>query len=143
MAIFGLSPLFLSFLASHFFASPSSEFLDVASFLKFLAMLTAVTHILGAFTLQGRPVEHADILYVESVEDEVVDERSPLMTPKWHAQSSMPVSGDQDSPNHPLKDRYFWFLALYCFVTIGAVSKNELYGWTSTEMFRLLSRLRW
>lgn len=127
MAIFGLSPLFLSFLALRFFASLSSNSLDVASFLQFLAILTFITHILGAFTLQGRPAEPADTLSVDSVEDEVVDERSPLITAKSRAQSSMLVSGDQDGLNHPLHDRYFWFLALYCFATIGAVSKNELY----------------
>lgn len=119
MAIFGFSPLVLSLTASSkFFTSPSSGHLDVASFLKFLAILAGITHVLGAIVLQGPPTEHVDIIHADPVEEEAIDEVSPLITRKIHVM-------DQDIPNHPLKDKYFWFLALYCFATIGAVSLSE------------------
>ncbi|KAF9456515.1 MFS general substrate transporter [Collybia nuda] len=118
MTLFGLSPLLLSFIGSHFFVD-SSESLDAASLLKFLAILTAVIHTAGAFTFRKNFIKYADASYIESMDNEAITETSPLVTQITPVQSTL-ASCDGGNSQHPLKDRYFWFLALYCSITIGA-----------------------
>ncbi|RDB20968.1 putative transporter MCH1 [Hypsizygus marmoreus] len=114
MALFGLSPLCLSTLASKFFMDHDSGLLDIVSFLKFMALLTASTHILGAFALCS-PVTYLVSLSlpVSSSSTEAMNESSSLLSRKSG------VVADANSPD-PIPDPYFWLLALYCLIVIGA-----------------------
>ncbi|KAG5646687.1 hypothetical protein DXG03_002677 [Asterophora parasitica] len=109
MALFGLSPLCLSLFASTFFTEEATGQLKIVPYLRFLALLTVATHILGAFTLDS-PAP------VTAVEPEIAqpDETTTLIPSKSDAQL---FSGNYPDP---IRDRYFWLLGLYCMFSIGA-----------------------
>lgn len=109
-AVFGLSPLFLSLLASNLFTTASG--LQVISFLRFLAICTGVVHLCGFITLRipkptplppAQPSEHTPLL--QSAPDE----------PGTHQQPR------DDSLLGLLSDRFFWILFLACVMTLGYV----------------------
>ncbi|KAF5381123.1 hypothetical protein D9615_003866 [Tricholomella constricta] len=109
MALFGLSPLCLSLLASNYFTEAMSGQLRIVPYLRILALLTATTHILGVFTL-------------DSVEPRIPGE--PEIAQADETTCLVPSKPDTELftgnyPN-PVQDRYFWLLALYCMFSIGA-----------------------
>ncbi len=70
MALFGLSPLFLSVLASSFFTDPVSG-LDVTRYVAFIGILAGVVHVIGAINLRTpKPLESSTI---QSIDDEEAD----------------------------------------------------------------------
>ncbi|KAF8078054.1 MFS general substrate transporter [Lyophyllum atratum] len=111
MALFGLSPLCLSLFASNCFTEASSGQLKIVPYLRFLALLTATTHLLGAFILNPDPSR-------PSISDEPeipqADETTRLVVSKPSNELLT-----RNYPN-PIRDRYFWILALYCLLSIGA-----------------------
>jgi hypothetical protein len=118
MALFGLSPLFLSILASDFFIDPVSGLLDVVLFLKFMAVLTASTHVLGYFSLQTSTVANSSVSIADYLDSDSIDENSTLLPRKTGSQTN--DSPIVECPN-PIRDWSFWLLGLYCFLIIGAV----------------------
>lgn len=114
-AVFGLSPLFLSLLASNLFTTASG--LQVIPFLRFLAICTGVVHLCGFVTLRipkptplppAQPSEHTPLLQLASGE-----------------------SGTQQQPRDDsllglLSDRFFWILFLACVLTLGYVRPFSL-----------------
>jgi len=114
MALFGLSPLCLSILASDFFTDPGSGLLDIVLFLKFLAALTAFTHLLGYFVLQTPPTPYAAAPISDRVDGDNTDENSILLPRKTGLGNRSPES------RHPIQDWSFWLLWWYCFLVIGA-----------------------
>ncbi|KAJ7219167.1 MFS general substrate transporter [Mycena pura] len=108
MALFGLSPLFLSFIASNFFAGRNDASLNVVGFLAFLAILTGVVHILGALNL-CTPKDHPPIAL--SSQDEEASETTPLL--------SESRSSDPHSFLDLLREPSFWVLFLLLTVTLG------------------------
>ncbi|GLB35054.1 putative MFS general substrate transporter [Lyophyllum shimeji] len=109
MALFGLSPLCLSLFASHCFTEASSGQLKIVPYLRFLASLTAFTHILGAFILN--PPEP-----LISAEAEVAQaDETTRLVPTKHSDELLKANYPD-----PIRDPYFWVLALYCFLSIGA-----------------------
>lgn len=133
MALFGLSPLCLSVLASYFFIDPGSGLLDIVRFLKFMAVLTAATHLLGYFVLQIPPASSVAAPICDRVDCDTTDENSILLPRK---------TGDELLGNHfimsrhPIKDRSFWLLWCYCFLVIGAVSVVWMYRYHLNDLFR-------
>ncbi|KAG9226412.1 hypothetical protein CCMSSC00406_0003291 [Pleurotus cornucopiae] len=107
-AVFGLSPLFLSLLASNLFTTASG--LQVIPFLRFLAICTGVVHLCGFVTLRipkPTPLPPAQ-----------PSEHTPLL------QSASGESGTQQQPRDDsllglLSDRFFWILFLACVLTLG------------------------
>lgn len=120
MALFGLSPLILSFLASTWFMVPQRG-LDVANYTASLAVLTAVIHVIGAFNLRVEPATHqreathpsgADV----SMEDTSDFETSPLLPKKSYL-------GSYDSFWDVLREPHFWILACVSLLVLGSVSQ--------------------
>ncbi|KAF9218086.1 hypothetical protein BS17DRAFT_722274, partial [Gyrodon lividus] len=138
MALFGLSPTFLSILASRYFSSPDNE-LDVTRFLQFLALLCACVHLLGGLTMQVIPSASEDVATAAALLDdpEEPDERTALLPNKTGVNGSgqvqvqvdaVPVVEEEEpktkqSTLDVLKDLNFWALTFVVFVVLGSVSR--------------------
>lgn len=125
MSLFGLSPLFLSLLATTFFTDGDNE-LDVTGFVTFMAILGGVVHLIGAFTLRTPEIREAEPedprLDVETSGSS--DERTPLIRNKSRSGadvSVVPVEHHQTA-RELLKDPCFWLLAVSTLICLGSVS---------------------
>ncbi|KAG8996899.1 putative monocarboxylate transporter mch1 [Tulasnella sp. JGI-2019a] len=110
MALFGLSPLFLS-LPSSLFISPSSGFVDAKSYIIFIGSLATVVTTISTLGLRHVGSEQ-QIAFTPTLPTESLDEEAPLL-PK--------PALEVERPGYPqtwltvLRDPYFWWL----FVVIG------------------------
>lgn len=143
MCIFGLSPLFLSLIASTFFTNAHSG-LDVTNFLTFLAVITGLVYVLGAFILRALPPTpnpsdplptlSEPIVPSTSNEDpepsDPADERAPLLPNKRTDDPPEPHSkrlhAEDGSALALVKDPHFWLLAVFSLLILGAVSHSSL-----------------
>lgn len=138
MALFGLSPTFLSLLASRYFSFPDGQ-IDVTHFLQFLAIFCGCVHIVGGFTMHVIPPapEEASKVVVVASDPEAPNERTTLLPNKTngndadHVQVQVdvaPVSDEcpesKQSALDILSDRNFWALAFIVFVVLGSVSQH-------------------
>jgi hypothetical protein len=114
MTLFGLSPWFLTTIASAYFTDDSGHF-NAMKYMLFLAALTVFVHLVGTFALNG-PTTNIP-------QSNSVDEHSPLIS--GESESSV-VQGSMPERHIPLKDPSFWFLGLLCFCTLGSVSNYVL-----------------
>jgi hypothetical protein len=135
MALFGLSPLCLSVIASDFFTDPASGLLNIVLFLKFMAVLTAATHVLGYFALQTPPVPYTAASIADHLGRDNVDENSTLLPRKTGSQTDEPLGHPSVETPHPIQDWSFWLLWLYCFLVIGAVSAVWMYRYGLGDPF--------
>ncbi|KAJ6596781.1 major facilitator superfamily domain-containing protein [Mycena vulgaris] len=103
MALFGLSPLFLSFIASSFFTN--SDDLNLVGFLVFLATLSGVVHIFGAMNLRIPSNPPPVILSSE------VDETTVLLP---HSRNN-----GRGSSLDLVRDPYFWVLFTLLVLILG------------------------
>ncbi|TFK42691.1 major facilitator superfamily domain-containing protein [Crucibulum laeve] len=116
LALFGLSPLFLSFIASTFFTDPTSGLLIVSQYMAFLAVMTGCVNIFGVFALKCIPgVPNDKVSHPPQVDAEahLPEDTTPLLPPKSNKivdSSSLGL----------LKDTNFWLLAIFCVITLGA-----------------------
>lgn len=129
MSFFGLSPLFLSVLASRFFTDPTTG-LNVTRFMFFLAGASGIIHLIGAFTLRI-PTSQCG---VESKSDEVaadascdeeqssIDECRPLLHKAPRSSVQAVDANGGNSVLHLFRDPYFWSLAFVVLVILGSVS---------------------
>ncbi|KAF9520547.1 hypothetical protein BS47DRAFT_641793 [Hydnum rufescens UP504] len=115
-ALFGLSPLFLSFIGNLFFANQIDGF-DAPGYLIFLAVFSGSVNLLGAIGLRSVP-RH---------DHYAIDTISPDTAP------AIPQGGSEDSPllqaDRPaiqretvlslLKDVDFWLLGLIMLIVMG------------------------
>jgi hypothetical protein len=126
MALFGLSPLFLSVLASSFFTDPEAG-LNVTRFLKFHAIVTGCIHLIGAFTLRLSSVsEHKALLPAHDPGQAAEpDERSALLPGKPPSDIEVQVIlvDEHSSVTDLLRDRNFWTLFFVSLVVLGSVSR--------------------
>lgn len=134
MALFGLSPLFLSVLASEFFADATSGLLDIVPFLKFMAGLTASTHVLGYFTLQTPSVLYVEVPVADRPVCDNINESSALLPREMLRRRDQAGDLLVKLP-HPIQDWYFWLLWLYSFMVIGAVSVFKKCGCSLGNVF--------
>ncbi|KAH7914976.1 MFS general substrate transporter [Hygrophoropsis aurantiaca] len=123
MALFGLSPMFFSIIASNFFSDPDVG-LDVMHYLRFLSILCGVVHFIGAFNLViPSPLEESDIPQstTDIEESATVGEASALLprTPNNNIAVQNPRDND-GSIIDLLKDLNFWILAFIVFVVLGS-----------------------
>lgn len=125
MAIFGLSPLVLSLIATSFFTESATHSLNAVHFLTFMAILTGVVHFLGAFNLGFRsyashehehPPSSADETPITAEDEE--NENTALLPRK----PNHSVSGTGSSLDL-LRDPYFWVLGILLLITLGIVSR--------------------
>jgi hypothetical protein len=120
MALFGLSPLFLSVLATTFFIDPVTGLLNICDFMSFLALLTGLVHILGFFNLHGlkHSIDQAQII-PETVEENIPQETSPLLAPT--SQNHLTIQASDPSAMELLHRIDFWLLIIFCVLILGAV----------------------
>ncbi|KAG9313344.1 MFS general substrate transporter [Chiua virens] len=111
IALFGLSPTFLSLLASRYFSSPDGE-IDVANFLRFLAILCGCVHFIGGFTMHIIPPASNDESEPTPSDPEVPNERTTLLPNK--------IQDPKTAYSLLLSDRNFWVLAFTMFVVLGS-----------------------
>jgi hypothetical protein len=125
MALFGLSPLFLSVLASNFFTDPVTG-LNVTRFLKFYAMMTGCVHLIGTITLRLPLVsEHNEPCIDDPEPTAEPDERSALLPSKPPNDVEVlivPVN-EHGSLVDLLRDCNFWTLFFVALVVLGSVSQ--------------------
>jgi hypothetical protein len=143
MALFGSSPLVITMLATRYFGTGETS-VDVTRFLKFLAVLTATTHVFGTLALRvpsEQPVVSPDepiIIVTDADEENDVyttrdssltqdpeDETTALLTPKKTTPSTVQIFPVQE-PRHEstlelLQDGYFWIFAFIITVVVGSV----------------------
>ncbi len=134
MALYSLSPLFLSILATRFFTNEENG-LDVSRYTLFLAVLAGSVYFVSGFFLpapasplvvtcesegNGSNASFSD----EEAFDSEVDERAPLVSPKPAADvrvSVHPVDASHSSLDL-MKDPYFWIIFVVVMLLIGTVS---------------------
>ncbi|KAH9050733.1 MFS general substrate transporter [Lactarius hengduanensis] len=115
MTLFGLSPLFLSLLASTFFTDPSTG-LDVPR----------IGHLIGAFIMrlckpQCITTPSTPASAPTSDEERSIDEREPLLPNKPHRSESQIIPIGESRPVIELfKDSHFWLLALVALIILGS-----------------------
>ena len=142
MALFGLSPLFLSVIASSYFTLEDGS-IDVTGFVTFMAILTGVVHVIGALLLRTPQIAEVEATIPSEILDDEeslagpsTDERSPLLAKnkKNDVQvqvTVVPVESKQTIIDL-LRDPYFWLLAFLVLVCLGSVSDR---------MFNLFDKL--
>ncbi|KAF9069867.1 major facilitator superfamily domain-containing protein [Rhodocollybia butyracea] len=118
MALFGLSPLFLSYIASKFFSDSSTGVLNISQFLQFLAMSTGVVNLAGAFTLVIPSSATTSSTSNSSATNNDANEQSPLIN-RETAPDCMQDPRDNSTLEF-LRDPYFWILAFYMVMILGA-----------------------
>ncbi|KIM29113.1 hypothetical protein M408DRAFT_329119 [Serendipita vermifera MAFF 305830] len=117
-AFFGLSPLFLSFVASAFFSTNDGE-LDVKRFLITLSITAGIAHILAAAFLRVFPTKTDHI----PEPDEEISDPVPVL----HATEETPLLAQPNKPapqsqtiGQLLKDVDFWLLAFSMLLLLGS-----------------------
>jgi len=119
MALFGLSPLFLSSLASTFFANSSGSF-EIMSFLRFMAVFAGFSHLMGAVVLDVGKVTPPETR-LQSL-DITPDETTSLL------QRQRSQCEPSDSTVFALlRDPYLWVLCLYLIMTLGMVRSTSFH----------------
>ncbi|KAI0673070.1 MFS general substrate transporter [Trametes maxima] len=137
MSIFGLSPFFLSLVASRYF-TPSGQPLDIARFFTFMAVLTGSVHLLSTFVFRANPIPKepsadAEVGGRRSPSPQSVDAISALEEAEPLLADSTPKPKDNvdvhivpvEEPQHGstidlFKDPYFWVLAFWMLLVVGA-----------------------
>ncbi|KAH0826915.1 MFS general substrate transporter [Lanmaoa asiatica] len=134
MALLGLSPTFLSILASRYFSSSNGD-INIIQFLQFLAILCGCVHLVGGFTLHIIPsVPEEELKSATLASDpEVPNERTTLLSNRTNGNDNehdqvqddvVSVSDEsKDSKNSTLdvlSDHTFWALVFIAFVVLGS-----------------------
>ena len=116
MALFGLSPLFLSSIASSWFTNPETNALDVTKFTSFLAVLSAFVYLLGVYSLRLDNDVEADTVAQDHESDYAsVSETTSLL-------AKVPPPATDGTILDLLKNSDFWLMVAFCICTLGAVS---------------------
>lgn len=105
-AVFGLSPLLWTEVASKWFTDPNTRVLDVSHFLTCLAIVAGLTHLTGFFTLRISPPQ------IEVFPGISQGETTPLL----------PKPDEANKVIDLVRDRYFWLLLFFDLMHLGIVS---------------------
>ena len=120
MALFGLSPLFLSVVATNFFIDPATGLLNTSHFTTFLALLTGLVYILGFINLPRLKHSINQVqINSEAVEENIPQETSPLLAPT--PPNHLIMQPSNPSIMELLHGIDFWLLVVYCVLILGAV----------------------
>ncbi|KAI0035708.1 MFS general substrate transporter [Vararia minispora EC-137] len=138
MAMFGLSPLFLTYVASGFYFS-SETGLDVTSYVTFLAIYSGIVHVGAAMILclpadekavvDAGPSAGAAPTLSDASSSSVPSERDSLLPKGAHIDVEIvdvQLKGSNDSAWNLVKDPDFWLLFFVTFAILGSVSTCEM-----------------
>jgi hypothetical protein len=119
MALFGLSPLFLTHVATNRFTDRYTNTLHVVPFTAYLAVAAGVLHLIGALSFSQAGLNSKDEHTASRDPELPASETSQLLpkneyTPELHAKT--------DSTWGLLAQSQFWLLFLFCICVFGAVS---------------------
>lgn len=137
MAIFSLSPLFLSAIATNFFIHPATGQLNIYHFMSFLALMTGFVYVLGFINMQGlKPSMDQAQTASEAVEENISQETSPLLAPT--SQGRLTMQASNPSAMELLRRIDFWLLTIFCVFIIGAVRILSSILFLSFECFHIV-----
>ena len=138
MSIFGLSPLFLSLVASKVFTVPGQT-LDIPRYFTWVAVMAGLIHVVTAMIFRANQAmmygatEHAKPIDSDSEAVAHATEEEPLLRGECVDDSDglspdpigvpiVPVQEPQEGSTLELfQDRYFWVLCLWMVLIVGAV----------------------
>lgn len=121
LALFGLSPLFLTVLATNYFTDPITGLLNVSRYMTFLAFLTASVYTFSALVLH-HAYEPADLVVDARATEEVGSgETTPLLASNPPSNPAPHPPRIDHTTSDILKTGDFWLLAVFCFLTMGMV----------------------
>ena len=124
MALFGLSPLVLSAIATSYFTDPITGLLNVSRYTTFLASLTAFVYIFSALVLHhaGSAVLTVDGEFNTRTAEEVgPGETTPLLASDMEFTATPHPSKLDHTTSELLKTVDFWLLGVFCILTLGVV----------------------
>lgn len=122
MALFGLSPLFLTYVASNWFTNPYTGTLQVVRFTAYLSVAAGVVHLVGALAFSRAGLNS---------KDEHTASRDPVLPPSEVSQLLPRSQRDEYIPELHVKtdstlgfltQSQLWLLVLFCICVFGAVS---------------------
>ncbi|CAG7845890.1 SubName: Full=Related to carboxyl methyl transferase {ECO:0000313/EMBL:CCA77941.1} [Serendipita indica DSM 11827] len=121
-AFFGLSPLFLSDIASSFFSNEAKE-LNVTKFIIVLSITAGIAHVVAAAFLRIFPPKAT----IPHTADEEIDNPVPVIHPTEHTpllsgpnKPTDEVVAPEQTIRQLLKDVDFWLLALTMLLLLGS-----------------------
>jgi len=121
MALFGLSPLFLSVIATNYFTDPITGLLDVSRYMTFLAFLTASVYTFSALILRRASGPGDLTVDTRATEGVGPGESTPLLASDLQYIPAPHPSRVDHTTSDILKTGDFWLLAVFCFLTLGVV----------------------
>ena len=125
MALFGLSPLFLSVIATTFFMDPTTRLLNVAAFFYFLSTQSAVVNIGSSFSMHQTPLPSEPPISIVASRnaDQNATEDSPLLARQLGSRSIRLLN---PSVMQIIASLDFWLLAIFCVFILGTVRGSHL-----------------
>ncbi|KZT68203.1 MFS general substrate transporter, partial [Daedalea quercina L-15889] len=127
LAIFGMSPLLLSWIATYFFTPPGGV-LDVTHFFTFMALLTGVINLCGALILPGPavaeiPTSDETALQHDPDDDAEADEETSLLASSIQSLTGLDALC-AETPEHLsamelVKNPYFWLFSSSVSLVVG------------------------
>lgn len=117
MALFGLSPLFFSTIASKFFTNPATGILNVASYTNFIALFNSIVYFAGFVFLQHVPCASDPAHTTEAQHDSSIpqdNENTPLIASSTRKLTDPTIS-------ELLRFHDFWLLGVFCVLILGLV----------------------
>jgi hypothetical protein len=122
MALFGLSPLFLTYVALNWFTNHYTGTLQVVRFTTSLAVAAGAFHIIGALAFSWAGLNSKEEDTVSRHPDLPPSETSQLL-PRTSQDVFIPERHVKtDSTLGFLKQGQLWLLILFCICVFGAVS---------------------
>jgi hypothetical protein len=122
MALFGLSPLFLTYVATNWFTNHYTDTLHVVRFTAYLAVTAGAFHLIGALSFSRAGLNSKDEHTASRDPDLSASETSQLLpkaefTPELHVKTA--------STRGLLAQGQFWLLFVFCVCVFGAVSTAQ------------------
>lgn len=122
MALFGLSPLFLTSVALSWFTNHYNGVFQVVRFTAYLAVVSGAVHLLGAITFSRAGLNSKDQSSASRDLDYHPDETSQLLPREERAEYIPELHVKTDTTLGFLKHGYLWLLIIFCICVFGAVS---------------------
>ncbi|KAF9453242.1 MFS general substrate transporter [Macrolepiota fuliginosa MF-IS2] len=120
MALFGLSPLFLTSVASNWFTNRYTGVLQVVRFTAYLAVATGVVHLMGAVAFSRAGLNSKDEHTASRDLEDYPTETTRLLPPGERPEYIPEVHVKTDSTLGFLKHPQLWLLVLFCICIFGA-----------------------
>lgn len=119
MALFGLSPLFLTSVASKWFTDHTTGLLHVVQFTAYLALISGLVHLFGALAFSFAQCNSKDI-QASSPDPETQPHEGSRLLPREERVEYTPESHIKtDTTLGFLTDRHVWLLIIFCICILG------------------------